>query len=498
MKVSLSAPQSFEKYKSDMLALGIFWDKSHALTLPKTLGALQAPLTEAANFEGFLGKPGQTFILRTLQKSGPKYVVLLGLGEKSGLGLDAFRKAGGQAFKIANDKHAKSLAISLPFESHTTPDLAIRACAEGAHMASYRFDAYVSENKPEVYVSDISILSSDHGGAAGKQLLNDAKAIAESVCLARDLINEGPAVINPPELAKRAQKLGKALGLNVDVLDEKALAKENMNLMLAVGRASLDAAPPRLVRIAYRPSKKAKKHIAIVGKGVTFDSGGLDIKTAEGMLDMKIDMSGAAAVFGTLIAVAKLKPDVAVTGYLACVENGISAHAYHPGDVVKSRRGLYIEINNTDAEGRLILADAMDYAQSKDKPDVLIDVATLTGACMIALGLTTAAVFSDSDELSETIIKRGKDAGESFWRLPLNEDIRDQLKSPLADMKNSGGRYGGAITAALFLKKFVNEDVEWAHLDIAGPASNDKDHPYLTKGAAGFAVRTLVEFIGQS
>lgn len=498
MKFSLSLLHKLDKETPDLLAIGAFFEKDANVSLPKVIElSTREHLLEAAKAEGFSGKLGQSLTLRTLQKAGPKIITLLGLGEKKSCELDFFRRAGGQAFKVANDKRVKSLAIYLPFEFHSAPEMAIRAATEGAYLARYRFAEYLSENKPEVTVKEVVLLSSEHAGAGGKHILSDAKAIAEAVCLARDLINEGPSIVNPPALAKRAQREGKEAGLHVDVLDEKDLAKEGMNLLLAVGSASSEAVPPRLVRMAYRPEKKTKKHIALVGKGITFDSGGLDIKTADGMLDMKTDMSGAATVLATMLAIAKLKPDVAVTGYLACAENGISAHAYHPGDVIQSRRGLFIEINNTDAEGRLVLADAMDYAQSKDKPDMLIDVATLTGASIIALGMSTAALFSNSDELAESIISRGKDAGESFWRMPLNEDLRDQLKSSVADMKNSGGRPGGAITAALFLKKFVNEGVDWAHLDIAGPAASDRDHPYLTKGGAGFAIRTLVDLIVQ-
>jgi leucyl aminopeptidase len=247
--------------------------------------------------------------------------------------------------------------------------------------------------------------------------------------------------------------------------------------------------------MAYRPKKKAKHHIGLVGKGVTFDSGGLDIKPAEGMLDMKVDMSGAAAVLGTMLTIAKLKPDVAVTGYMPCVENGISAESYHPGDVIKSRKGLTVEIFNTDAEGRLILADALDYAQTRDKPDTIIDLATLTGAVIVALGPYTAGLMSNNDKLAEQLREIGTKAGEDFWRLPLNDELFEALKSPIADMKNAGSRMGGSITGALFLKKFVDERVHWAHLDIAGPATMEKEHPYLAKGGTGFGVRTLVDYI---
>ena len=257
------------------------------------------------------------------------------------------------------------------------------------------------------------------------------------------------------------------------------------------------------MRLDYRPLKKsprsrAQKHVVLVGKGLTFDCGGLDIKPADGMLDMKVDMSGAAAVLGAMVAIARIKPDVAVTGYLGCVENGIGGNAYHPGDILKSRKGLTVEINNTDAEGRLVLADCIDLALTQHKPDLLIDLATLTGASMVALGPSTAAVFTDDDSLAEDVKSIGKRNGEDFWRLPLNDDLLVQLKSPIADMKNTGLRYGGAITAALFLKQFVDGRAPWAHLDIAGPASSDKEGDYTPKGGAGFGVRTLVGLIDPS
>lgn len=468
-KLSIDTNAPKEKHSSDMLAMGVFSD----LKFPKWAESQK----KTAEQQGFTGKLGQTFHAPAL--------VFIGLGDEKQANVDTYRKAAAWAFKCANDKRAKTLSIALPSRKSKH----LQAAAEGALLASYRFDKYISENKSETYVQNITFHADDD------QFISKAETLSYSVCLARDLINECASEMTPEAMARCAQKEGKALGLEVGVLDEKALAKENMRLMLAVGRASIEAAPPRLVRIVYKPLKKSKKHIILVGKGVTFDSGGLDIKTADGMLEMKVDMSGAATVLATLVAVAKLKPDIAVTGYMACVENGISAHAYHPGDVIVSRKGLSIEINNTDAEGRLVLADALDYAQSKDKADYIVDVATLTGASMIALGTTTSSLFSTSDEMSEEIIKRGKDAGEDFWRMPLNEDLRDQLKSPLADMKNSGGRYGGAVTAALFLKKFIHDDTAWAHLDIAGPSINDKEHPYLSKGGVGFGVRTLTEWI---
>jgi leucyl aminopeptidase len=262
-----------------------------------------------------------------------------------------------------------------------------------------------------------------------------------------------------------------------------------------VAKAAAPYTPPRVVRLEYRPRGKAKKHIVLVGKGLTFDTGGLDIKPPDGMLDMKVDMSGAAAVLGAMVALGRIRPDVAVTGYLGCVENGIGGNAYHPGDILTSRKGLTVEINNTDAEGRLVLGDCIDLAITEQKPDLLIDLATLTGACMIALGPNTAGVFTDDDALAEDIKTIGRRNGEDFWRLPLNDDLFGQLKSPIADMKNTGSRHGGAITAALFLKQFVDGRTAWAHIDIAGPAATDKDGDYTPRGGVGFGVRTLVGLI---
>ncbi|OGQ21257.1 MAG: hypothetical protein A2138_05395 [Deltaproteobacteria bacterium RBG_16_71_12] len=314
------------------------------------------------------------------------------------------------------------------------------------------------------------------------------------MCLARDLVNEPAGTLTPVELARRAVAAGKEHGFDVEVLDEKDIARERMGMLLAVAQAASPYRPPRVVKLSYR-GKKGKKRIALVGKGLTFDSGGLDIKPADGMLDMKVDMSGAAAVLGAFVALARLEPRVTLTGWLGCVENGVGGNAYHPGDVLTSRKGLTVEVNNTDAEGRLVLADCLDLAITEAKPDLVVDLATLTGACMVALGPSTAAVFTDDDTLAEDVRNAGKRAGEDFWRLPLNDALQEQLKSSIADCKNTGLRFGGAITAALFLKQFVDGRATWAHLDIAGPADTDRDSEYTAKGGVGFGVRTLVGLI---
>ena len=422
-------------------------------------------------------------------------MAFVGLGKAFEQSMDIYRRSGGKAYKIAQKMRAKKVAFFLP-EHNTVPIFdVIQAVAEGFRLASYKIDRYLTKDKHENYVRELEINLNEEPLSEYKQALVRAQEIAESVCLSRDLINEGPMELNPIRLAKIAEQTAKDSGLEIDILDEKKLKKENMRLLLAVASASSEAAPPRLIRLSYKPKKPSKRVIALVGKGVTFDTGGLDIKTADGMLDMKVDMSGAAAVLATMKAIAKLAPSVNVVGYMGCVENGVGPHAYHPGDILISRKGTTVEIANTDAEGRLVLADAINYAQERDKPDTLIDVATLTGACMVALGQKTAGIFSNDDALCQALILSGKNTGESFWRLPILKELKDVIKSPIADIKNCGDRYGGSITAALFIEEFINPNVKWAHLDIAGPATTNKYHPYNSVGGVGFAVRTLVDFI---
>jgi leucyl aminopeptidase len=452
--------------------------------------ALAGLLSHVAGTEGFTGGAGQSLTMHTHGKLAASRVLVLGMGSEEKLGVDSFRKLGGQAVRHAERVKAKKLVITVPEDGGVLLDARVQAVAEGSWLAAYRFNKYLTKDKQTSSLVEVEIIAPARTKTSPG--ITRARAVADGVVMARDLVNEPPGILNPVEFAKRAVAAGKAHGFGVEVMDEKAIAKERMGLLLGVAAAAMPYTPPRVVRMTYRPKGKAKRHVALVGKGLTFDSGGLDIKPADGMLDMKIDMSGAAAVLGAMIALAQLKPDIAITGYLGCVENGIGGNAFHPGDILVSRKGLTVEINNTDAEGRLVLADCIDLCITKDKPDVLIDLATLTGACMIALGPNTGGLFTDNDTLAEDIRASGRRAGEDFWRLPLNDDLFGQLKSPIADMKNTGARQGGAITAALFLKQFVDGRASWVHLDIAGPASADRDTDYTNKGGVGFAVRTLV------
>ena len=300
--------------------------------------------------------------------------------------------------------------------------------------------------------------------------------------------------MNPAYLAGVAEKIGESHeNLTTTVYDEHALAEMGMGMILGVGQAS--ASPPRLIHIAWVPPGGSERKVFLVGKGITFDSGGLSLKPAEAMKDMKCDMGGAAAVLGAMSEVAALAPDFEVHGVVASAENMVSSNSYRVGDVLKSYNGKTVEVLNTDAEGRLVLGDALHWSTEQGATEI-INLATLTGACMVALGPYTAAVFSTSDELAAGIVEAGRGADEDFWRMPLTPALRDKLNSNVADIKNIGIRYGGAITAALFLKEFVG-DVPWAHLDIAGPAFGDEESAHITRGGSGFGVRTLLGYLGR-
>lgn len=484
------------KQKSEMKKAGPKTSKKSTLDLDNNLAQdfdkkLGGHLLSSAQQEGFLGDEGQFFVMNTLGKLPATNLALFGLGDSAKQTIDLYRRAGGELLKYAQRKRATSVGIIISEQMSIAAFDVVQALAEGMHSANYCFDTYLTRDKKENYVKNVNLYLPTQPSAELKVALTRANELSKSVHLARDLINEGPMVMTPQNFARHAEEVAEECGLTIDILDEKRLKKERMNLMLAVASASSPTAPCRLVRLHYKPKKPNGQRVALVGKGVMFDSGGLDIKTTEGMLEMKYDMAGAAAVLGTLRAVAKLEPRTEVVGYMACVENGVGPLAYHPGDILVSRKGLTIDINNTDAEGRLILADTISYAIDHDKPDIVIDVATLTAACAIALGPKTAGVFTNDDHLHDVIVENGVAAGESFWRMPLTAALKEALRSPFADMKNTGERYGGAITAALFLQEFVEPGVKWAHLDIAGPGSNAKPHPYLNVGGVGFGIRTL-------
>jgi leucyl aminopeptidase len=363
-----------------------------------------------------------------------------------------------------------------------------RAVAEGAMLGSYRFTAFRSSDTGKAPLATVLLPGADDTAVA------HATAVAEAVARARDWVNTPAADLPPAELADQITAAAAAAGIDVEVLDEADLAEGGYGGILGVGRGS--ANPPRLVRLAYRPDQ-ASSHLAIVGKGITFDTGGLSLKPAEAMIGMKTDMAGAAAAAAALVAIATMGLPVSVTVYAALAENMPSGTATRPQDVLRMYGGTTVEVLNTDAEGRLVMADALVRA-GEESPDLLVDVATLTGACMVALGTRVAGVMSGDDAVAATVKAAADTAGESVWPLPIPEEMRGKLDSHVADIANIGNRYGGALQAAAFLRDFVADGLAWAHLDIAGPARNTEGpYGYTPKGGTGFGVRTLVALAEQ-
>ena len=365
-----------------------------------------------------------------------------------------------------------------------------QAFAEGIVLGSYEFNDYKSKPEPSK-LRKITVISPQQRNAV-RDSLKEGTRIAEAVCLTRDLVNEPGGSLTPEVLARRAQKMAQSSGLKAEVWSLADIKRQKLGGLLGVNRGS--EKPPRFVKLQWNPPGKPTKSIALVGKGVTFDSGGLSLKPWKSMAHMKNDMAGAAAVIGAMSALSEIKPKCRVTGYLPLTDNMTGGDATRVGDVLQIRNKKTVEILNTDAEGRLILADALSLA-SEDKPDAIVDLATLTGACVVALGDSYAGIMGNDDSWIETVQGAAKTAGERLWPLPLPEDYRKQLDSPVADMANIGSGNGGTITAGLFLSEFVADGIPWVHLDIAGTSFSDKVSGVDGKGGTGFGVRTLIELI---
>lgn len=430
----------------------------------------------------FDGKKGKN--LRVPLLEGNLY--LIGLGKKEKCNLNLIRDSLVWALRTAGRNHAKNAAVNL---SHLKSfDGLSFAFGEAAGLCGYVFDKY--KKKDENY--EPFALTEIYSDVYEPEEFTKGLTFADAQVYSRELANEPGCVINPESLAQEAKKLAEECNLECEVWNEDRLRTENMGALLAVGSGSKN--PPRLIHLVYKP-ENAKKKIAFVGKGITFDSGGLDIKPDNFMLTMKGDKTGACNVLGIMKAISVLKPNIEVHGILSSAENMPSGSSYRPDDIIRARNGKTIEINNTDAEGRLVLADALSLA-SELKPDAIIDMATLTGACAVALGNWRAGLFVNDDDLAEKLLRSSEKSGEPYWRMPLeDEHISESLKSPFADLVNAGTRYGGAIFAALFLKEFVGENISWAHMDIAGTDFKDKEYGVYSKGASAFGVRTCLEYI---
>ena len=454
--------------------------------------ALGGLLRSAISEERFLGKPGQTVLMHSRGDVRPRRIALVGAGPSTQATVASHRIAAGRFARAAAAVGARAVALALPASTGAAvpPTLQIQSVTEGLLLGLYRFDKYLDPAKRTApTIQAISVFGStaiDQAPAAIVRAQESARAVGN----ARNLVNEPAGFLTPQRLGETAQHVAGEAGLELTVLDREACRQKGMGLFLAVAQGSPEE--PRFIHLAWKP-ERPEKRVVLVGKGVTFDSGGLSLKTNEGMLDMKVDMSGAAAVISAVESAARQKLPVEVHALAACTENMPSGTAYKLGDVLRSMAGKTVEITNTDAEGRLTLADAITYGLAL-KPDFILDFATLTGACVVALGPHIAGVMGNNDALTATWLAAAKNAGEEMWPLPLPPRLVDQLKSEIADLKNTGERWGGALTAGLFLKEFVDA-TPWLHIDLAGPASTDKELGHIAKGGTGFGVATILEFL---
>ena len=448
-------------------------------------------LSKVATAEKFRGQEGRTVLWRGKVGVRNLWVMLIGVG-KGSVGPYDWRRAIAKVLHIASRRQLATLAVFVDGDSGEGQVNRVRWTAEAMGLGEYRFRKYKSRRKvrfPKEVLIGVYPQVEDEAGSG--KAVREAKAAVAGVALARDLVNEPANVLSPEKLAETAAAMASKKKLECTVMDEEQIREAGMNLFLSVAAGS--DRPPRFIHLVYRPRGEAKGVVALVGKGITFDSGGLSIKLGSAMYDMKTDMAGAAVVLGVMSSLAALKPEVEVHGIIPTTDNAINGNATRPGDVYKSLSGKTVEVLNTDAEGRLILADALTYAEQQ-KPDVIIDHATLTGACVVALGGNTAGLFSTNSQTARAYMDAAERAGELVWRLPLAKDLKKELRSDVADVKNIGGSYGGAITAALFLQNFIKK-TPWMHMDIAGPARADSSSPVCPKGGTGFGVLTALKYL---
>ena len=490
----------FGRCKTEMLSVGIFSD---AKGLDKLCADLDRRLTGAIsrliNLGDFKGKEGTSAIVYGDGRLGAERLLLVGLGEKKKATVDTVRKAAANTAKKAVQMQLKTVSLTLhrAFGGRFEPAAMGRACTEGIYFGSYCYDEFVTDSdngrldslKAELVEPDSARMKKLGKGVSSGVIIGKAQSYA------RTLSNRPGNVINPPALAAEAKKLARAAaGLSCTVFDEKQLAAKGMGGILAVGSGS--QSKPRFIILRYAPAgRKASRlpTVAIVGKAITFDSGGINIKPPTFLDQMKLDKSGGIAVLGTMKAVAELKLPIKLYGIIPAAENLPSGSSYRPGDIVTTFSGKTVEVQNTDAEGRMILCDALSYA-AKQGCDIIIDIATLTSACMIALGRYMAGLMGSDEKLMEQLQRAAQQSGEKLWLMPSGDEYAEEMKSKIADLKNVGSRWGGACTAAAFLRQFV-DDKKWAHLDIAGIDIIEKPTEFSTQGSSGFGVRLLTTYL---
>ncbi|GAA3426633.1 leucyl aminopeptidase [Streptosporangium nondiastaticum] len=482
----LNSTDNAVSFDTDALVVGVHSSPDGPVPAPGAEGlddALGGRLAATLDAMGVKGKAGEIAKVPTFGALSAPLLVVAGLGDapEGDHDPEVLRRAAGAATRALAGTARAAVALPAADAGRTG------AVALGALLGAYSFDRYRTGDAPTAPVGELTVLSRAEGAQAA---VDRAVTVAESVSLVRDLVNTPPSDLWPARFAEIAQETGSQAGLSVEVLDEKELKEAGFGGIVAVGQGS--ANPPRLVRLAYS-HPEATKRVAFVGKGITFDSGGLSLKPTASMDWMKSDMGGAGAVFGALVAIARLGLKVNAVGYLCLAENMPSGTAQRPSDVFTSYAGKTVEVLDTDAEGRLVLIDGIARA-AEDEPDLIVDVATLTGAQIVALGWRTAGVMANDDALRETVVEVAGEQGEAAWGMPLPEELRKGLDSPVADIANlHPERFGGMLTAAIFLREFVPAGVSWAHIDMAGPAFNKGEpHGYTPKGGTGAITRTLV------
>ena len=477
---------------SELLILPFWKDKKKKVDPALAIGDLKKQIQGPIDSGDFTGDNGEMTLLYPEGKK-EKRLLLVGLGEKDDLTVEELRRISGKVVKLCHQHKVKKACFALPKSAGLGPEDIVEGITEGALSANYVFEKHKKNSKkqqPTVLLENLTLVGATPKAFQSTERFAD---IAEGVNLTRDLINGNADDITPQYLASVAKQIGKkSKKLKVTVLDKKAIAKEKMGLIQAVSRGGPH--DPVLIVMEYKGNPKSKECTAIVGKGITFDTGGLNLKPTGSMETMKSDMSGGATILGTMHAIAKLGLKTNVVAVVPATENSISDRSYKPGDIYTSYAGITVEIGNTDAEGRLVLADALAYAVKKYKPARIVDLATLTGAIVIALGSESAGLMSSNDALADSLLRSGSRTHERLWRMPIFKEYREQLDSKVADISNVGGREGGSITAALFLKEFVG-DTPWAHIDIAGTAFLKKSKRYMPQHASGFGVRLLMDFI---
>jgi leucyl aminopeptidase len=489
---------SYQELDVQALAIAVFKDEKADDGFLKDLDAVTGGVIKSViESEELKGKEAETVFLHLVGNKDIKAqrLLLVGVGERSEYNAADASRMAGTAVRALRGKNAKSIAVIPRLEGNAEEIASV--VVEGSFIALFDPDKYRTSDKEERQIDRLLVVMDGADETGLKRGVERGRIIGESVNFTRDLANEPGAYMTPTNMSERARDIANEFGLSVDVLDEARMEQEGMGSLLSVARGSDE--PGKLIVLKYSPLNAVDESnglLAFVGKGITFDSGGISLKPGENMELMKYDMTGGATVMGAMRAIAQLKPGIPVLGVIPCAENLPSGKATKPGDVVRAMTGKTIEVINTDAEGRLILADAIAYAKKLGATRI-VDMATLTGAVSIALGDVNAAVLGTDQELIDEIIVAGKEAGEKFWQLPLDKEYSKQIKSDIADIKNVGGRKAGTITAAAFLKEFA-DGVSWAHLDIAGTAWGDEAKPYRSKGPTGIAVRTLIRIVDRA